>query len=86
MPPMIRTFAADGQTYIGAALPLERALQAARVGVVLVAPALYRAASDARDPTARAAAQGAVLLAATYSAWAWWQVRQEVRATRMEQP
>ena len=77
--PLVRRVTADGMIYIGAALPLERVMQAARVGAVLAAPVVWSAAESVRDPRQRAIVRGVALVMAAWNGWAWLQVRREIR-------
>ena len=77
-PPLVRRITVDGMPYIGAALPLERALQATRVGAVLAAPVVWSAANNVRDPRQRAVVRGVAVVMAMWNGWAWLQVRREI--------
>lgn len=79
--PLVRRVTVDGAPYIGAALPLERAMQTARIGAVLAAPVVWSAADGVRDPAQRAVVRGVAVVMAAWNGWAWLQVRREIRRT-----
>lgn len=80
-PPLVRRITVDGTPYIGAALPLERAIQATRLGAVLAAPVVWSAANDVRDPRQRAVVRAVAVVMAMWNGWAWLQVQREIRST-----